>query len=661
MLVAALPPLLLLLFCGGVQGQQGYVEKDHLGYLCSNNKSVSQCSTYVVYRARVGDTVQLISDRFSLSRQQVALASNISDSQQLVTNQLLLIPILTCSCISGRSQYNVTYIIQKGDTMYLVSTGTFEGLTTYQAVETANPSAVPTNLHPGDHLIFPIRCACPSTEQSSKGVQLLVTYPTTANDSVQSISKAWNVSSNDILLANELTPSSGIIENTTLLLPFKQAPTLSSSPPPQTPLAPSPPVPPSPVAVAGPSGSSSNTGLIVGVACGAAALITVLLLLICYVFRRKRRKGFQSELYGGVSYQTQTKSAEDDGKNPEKVEHLKGDLLAGMSDLVDTDRPLWYNFEELKQATQNFSAAHRIQGSVYRGVVRERAVAIKKMKGGMSQELKILCKVHHSNLIKLLGISVNEEEHVFLVYELAENGSLSACLHRSPFSSSTESSSSSSFLRWNTRLQIALDVATALEYIHDYTKPSFVHKDLKSSNILLDENFRAKVANFGMAKLAADMEAAPMLTKHISGTQGYMAPEYLAHGVVTPKLDVYAFGVILLELLSGHEAIMRSMDAGQLPETERFLSAMIGPILDSDQQMEKFRNWMDPVLQDAYPQDCALQVAILARSCVHDDPHARSSMRDITYTLSKLLAISLEWEVSANLQRDYLDNSLEGR
>jgi serine/threonine protein kinase len=105
-----------------------------------------------------------------------------------------------------------------------------------------------------------------------------------------------------------------------------------------------------------------------------------------------------------------------------------------------------------------------------------------------------------------------------------------------------------------------LDVASSLDYIHNYTNPSFVHRDVKSSNILLDGNFRAKLTTFRMAKSTNGSRTTPTLTKDIVGTQGYMAPEYLEHGLVTPKADVFAFGVVLLEILSGKEAMMRLVE-----------------------------------------------------------------------------------------------------
>lgn len=265
--------------------------------------------------------------------------------------------------------------------------------------------------------------------------------------------------------------------------------------------------------------------------------------------------------------------------------------------------------------------------------------------------------------VKLVGMCVAGPEHLYLAFEYAENGSLSDCLCNQSAISHNRFSQSTAYLPWTPRVQIALDIASGLEYIHNYTKPSFVHKDLKSSNILLDGNFRAKVANFGMAKSSASSGAGPLLTRHITGTQGYMAPEYLEHGLVTPKADVFAFGVALLEILSGKEAILRPGDGGIGAGKERALSDVIHDVLDEsgDNQMERVKAFMDPLLHNAYPLETACSVASLARTCVDADPEVRPSMKDITFALSKMLVTSLEWESSGVFARTMSNVSIEAR
>lgn len=175
-----------------------------------------------------------------------------------------------------------------------------------------------------------------------------------------------------------------------------------------------------------------------------------------------------------------------------------------------------------------------------------------------------------------MGMCACGSENLYLVFEYAENGSLSDCLHYEMAYPSSSFSRTVGLLSWKLRVQIALDVASGLEHLHNYTNPSLVHKDVKSSNILLDENFRAKVANFGMVRSAST--SSPMqMTKHIVGTQGYMAPEYLEHGMVTTKIDVFSFGRVLLELLSGREATFTNALGGLC-----LLSETIFEILQDD-------------------------------------------------------------------------------
>jgi serine/threonine protein kinase len=354
---------------------------------------------------------------------------------------------------------------------------------------------------------------------------------------------------------------------------------------------------------------------------GAAgvALAMVLAFVLCATIARYRRivrdKGDRSE-----KRSLMIKSDNNSGS------YGGAGFLVGMTDIVGSDKPLQFSYQQLLTATNNFSSENRIQGSVFLGKLNGSFVAIKQMRGNMTDELKILSQVHHGNVVRLVGMCANPNEKLYLVYEYAENGSLSDCLHHQTAYPDSSFSRTVGLISWRRRLQIALDVACGLEYLHNYTKPSLVHKDVKSSNILLDQQFRAKVTNFGMAK--SSYEGA-MMTSNIVGTQGYMAPEYLEHGMVTTRADVFSFGVVLLELLSGREAIagFNTPLHTTVPKTEKELGA-----------------WIDPRLQNAYPRDIAWSVASLAKTCVATDPAQRPDMKEISFALSKLYQASQEWE-----------------
>ncbi|GMP73244.1 hypothetical protein CsSME_00031048 [Camellia sinensis var. sinensis] len=205
-------------------------------------------------------------------------------------------------------------------------------------------------------------------------------------------------------------------------------------------------------------------------------------------------------------------------ENPSKSGPLVGGVSLGLTGIT-VDKSVEFLYEELAKATDDFSLANKIGqggfGSVYYAELRGEKAAIKKMDMQASKEflaeLKVLTHVHHLNLVRLIGYCV--EGSLFLVYEFIENGNLSQHLRglgRDP-------------LPWSTRVQIALDSARGLEYIHEHTVPVYIHRDIKSANILIDKNFHAKVADFGLAKLTE--VGSTSLHTRLVGTFGYMPPE----------------------------------------------------------------------------------------------------------------------------------------
>ncbi|KAJ8426198.1 hypothetical protein Cgig2_008915 [Carnegiea gigantea] len=259
-----------------------------------------------------------------------------------------------------------------------------------------------------------------------------------------------------------------------------------------------------------------SAGVIAGISVAVVALLIMLLVLYFTLMRRKKMKNAilltareSSRLAGSFSAYAQ-------GDTPN----------VGMT----IDKSLEFSYEELAQATANFSMANKIGsggfGDVYFAELRGEKAAIKKMDMQASKEflaeLNVLTRVHHLNLVRLIGYCV--EECLFLVYEYVENGNLSQHLRgsgRDP-------------LPWSTRVQIALDSARGLEYIHEHTVPVYVHRDIKSANILIDKRFHAKVADFGLTKLTeVGVASGPT---HLVGTFGYMPPE---------KIQLYGFLMVM--------------------------------------------------------------------------------------------------------------------
>ncbi|PQQ12156.1 chitin elicitor receptor kinase 1-like [Prunus yedoensis var. nudiflora] len=289
-------------------------------------------------------------------------------------------------------------------------------------------------------------------------------------------------------------------------------------------------------------------------------------------------------------------------------------------------------------------------GAVYYAELRGEKAAIKRMDMQASKEflaeLKVLTHVHHLNLVRLIGYCV--EDSLFLVYEYIENGNLSQHLR---------GSSGLDPLPWSTRMQIALDSARGLEYIHEHTVPVYIHRDIKSANILIDKNFRAKVADFGLTKLSEYGSAS--LQTRLVGTFGYMPPEYAQYGDVSPKIDVYAFGVVLFELISAKEAVVRTNEYGA---ESKGLVALFENILSQPDPKEDLGKLVDPRLGDDCPLDSVCKMAQLATACTQENPQLRPSMRSIVVALMTLSSSNEDWDVGSfyESQAD-LVNLMSGR
>ncbi|KAJ4800507.1 Wall-associated kinase family protein [Rhynchospora pubera] len=211
--------------------------------------------------------------------------------------------------------------------------------------------------------------------------------------------------------------------------------------------------------------------------------------------------------------------------------------------------------EELKEATNNYDAKNILgeggNGTVYKGTLKNnKDVAIKRcktiderQKKEFGKEILILSEISHKNIVKILGCCL-EVEIPILVYQFIPKGNLFDLIHscRAPCISSS------------IRLRIAQEVAEALAYLHSWASPPIVHRDVKSSNILLDENFVAKISDFG-ASVLAPMDEDQFMTV-VQGTRGYLDPEYMLTGLLTAKSDVYSFGVVLLELITRKKSIV---------------------------------------------------------------------------------------------------------
>ncbi|KAL2469792.1 Protein LYK5 [Abeliophyllum distichum] len=533
-----------------------------------------------------------IGDLFSISRLKISNPSNISSpNATLIPDQSLFVPI-DCSCNTLNSSITISYAglnytIKSGDTFYMVSIHHFQNLTTYQSVEVVNPTLIATQLEIGVNVVFPIFCKCPNSTQLENGMNFLISYVFQPSDNLSTIASRFGSTTQSIIDVN----GNNIRPNDTVFVPVSRLPNLTQ------PIV-SPPV----------TGSKTERkGAIIGLGIGLGICGLLLILIGGMWFYRE---GLMKQREG--KFRDEEKQKFDKGRQGV----LKGEEVNLMADVSGClDKYKVYGIDELRAATDGFDERCNIQGSVYKGSIDEEMYAIKKMKWNAYEELKILQKVNHGNLVRLEGFCIDPEEaNCYLVYEYVENGSLHSWLHENK----------NEKLSWKTRLRISIDVANGLQYIHEHTRPKVVHKDVKSSNILLDSNMRAKIANFGLAKSGCNA-----ITMHIVGTQGYIAPEYLSDGVVSTKMDVFSFGVVLLELVSGREAI---------DEEGRVLWTTVNGILDGkeERRLMRLREWMDhDLLNESCSIESVMSVMAVAVACLHKDPSKRPSMVDIVYALSK--------------------------
>ncbi|XP_022732193.1 probable receptor-like protein kinase At1g80640 isoform X2 [Durio zibethinus] len=235
-------------------------------------------------------------------------------------------------------------------------------------------------------------------------------------------------------------------------------------------------------------------------------------------------------------------------------------------------------------------------------------------------EVNLLCKFKHSNIISLLGFSRDNETR-FIVYELMQNGSLETQIH---------GPSQGLSLTWHRRMKIALDTARGLEYLHEHCNPPVIHRDLKSSNILLDSDFNAKLSDFGLAVTDAAQNKNNL---KLSGTLGYIAPEYLLDGKLTDKSDVYAFGVVLLELLLGRKPVEKLAPA----QCQSIVTWAMPQLTDRS----KLPNIVDPVIRNTMDLKHLYQVAAVAVLCVQPEPSYRPLITDVLHSLIPLVPMEL--------------------
>ncbi|XP_068302527.1 PTI1-like tyrosine-protein kinase At3g15890 [Pyrus communis] len=290
-------------------------------------------------------------------------------------------------------------------------------------------------------------------------------------------------------------------------------------------------------------------------------------------------------------------------------------------------QPTWrvFSLKELHAATNNFNYDNKLGeggfGSVYWGQLWDGSqIAVKRLKVWSNKadmefavEVEILARVRHKNLLSLRGYCAEGQERL-IVYDYMPNLSLLSHLHGQH--------SAECLLDWTRRMNIAIGSAEGVAYLHHRATPHIIHRDIKASNVLVDSDFQAQVADFGFAKLIPD--GATHVTTRVKGTLGYLAPEYAMLGKASESCDVYSFGILLLELASGKKPIEKVSVTMKRTITDWAL-----PLACE----RKFDEIADPKLNGKYVEDELKRVVFVALLCAHSQPERRLTMLEVVELL----------------------------
>ncbi|GAY35267.1 hypothetical protein CUMW_015250 [Citrus unshiu] len=578
----------------------------HLQLLQAQGKCNTGCQLALAsYYVWEGSNLTYISNIFGEEIAQILLYNpNIPNQNTILSDTRISIPF-SCDCLNGDFLgHTFTYETQFGDTYEKVASFAFANLTTEDWVRRVNIYE-PTRIPDYAFINVTVNCSC-GDRHISRDYGFFTTYPLRPAQNLSSVAAEAGVAPQPLQRYN---PGTNFSAGTGLV--FVPARGISSR---------------------------AIAGISIG---GVAGALFLAFCVYAGVYRRKKvvEASFLPE--ASEDHYIQHGPAIALVKNSESAALVAAPRVTG----ITVDKSVEFSYEELAKATNDFSMANKIGqggfGAVFYAELRGEKAAIKKMDMQASKEflaeLKVLTHVHHLNLVRLIGYCV--EGSLFLVYEYIENGNLNQHLR----------GSGKDTLTWSARMQIALDSARGLEYIHEHTVPVYIHRDIKPANILIDKNFRAKVADFGLAKLT-EVGSASVHTRLV-GTFGYMPPEYAQYGEVSPKIDVYAFGVVLYELISAMEAVVKTNET--ITESTG-LVALFEEVLRQPDPREDLQRLVDPRLGDDYPIDSVRKMARLARACTQENPQLRPSMRAIVVALMTLSSSTEDWDIGSFYENQVL-------
>ncbi|XP_059451266.1 cold-responsive protein kinase 1-like [Corylus avellana] len=340
------------------------------------------------------------------------------------------------------------------------------------------------------------------------------------------------------------------------------------------------------------NGSSSNKKAIIGgVVGGVVGAVLILAVFVWFIILRRRKP------------------------------IIRGDILGA----TELQGPVNYKYKDLKSATKNFSEENKLGeggfGDVYKGTLKNgKIVAVKKLtisqssraKADFESEVKLISNVHHRNMIRLLGCCTKGPE-LLLVYEYMANSSLDKFLFGERRGS----------LNWKQRNDIIMGTARGLAYLHEEFHVCIIHRDIKTDNILLDDDFQAKIADFGLARLLPEDKS--HLNTRFAGTLGYTAPEYTIHGQLSEKVDIYSFGVVVLEIICG-----RRMSEVKNDPNGEYLLERAWKLYENDEHQELVDETLDP---NEYTTEEVKGIIEIALLCIQSSPALRPSMSEVVVLL----------------------------
>ncbi|KAJ0253513.1 Cold-responsive protein kinase 1 [Hirschfeldia incana] len=318
-------------------------------------------------------------------------------------------------------------------------------------------------------------------------------------------------------------------------------------------------------------------------------------------------------------------------------------------ELSVTDKVKIYKYKEISQATDDFNPVNKIGeggfGSVYKGRLKDGKVAAIKVLSAESRqgvrefltEINVISEIQHQNLVKLYGCCV-EGNHRILVYNYLENNSLDKTLLAGGYTQSGIQ------FDWSKRANICIGVAKGLAFLHEEVRPHIVHRDIKASNILLDRDLSPKISDFGLARLMP-----PNMTHvstRVAGTLGYLAPEYAVRGQLTRKADIYSFGVLLMEIVSG-----RSNKNLRLPTEYQYLLERAWELYERNELVDL----VDTGLNGIFNAEEACRYLKIGLLCTQDSPKLRPSMSTVVKMLTGVKDVDSKKITRPGLISDFMD------